>query len=480
MSFASHQFIFLFLPITFTVFWSVQRKSVGAALWALSIASGWFYAAWDPKDILVAGSSIAFNYLSAHQILTHKARARSWLTFAIVVDIGVLLYFKYLNFIASGLEYATGSAAFHLRTIVLPLGVSFFTFTQIAYLVDCAAGKVRPEQHNARDYILFVAFFPHLIAGPILHHANIIPQFHREFRLDWSRKVSAGVMMFVIGLGKKVVLADNLAKLATPSFDHASKGFALTVQDAWLGIISYTLQLYFDFSGYSDMAVGAALMVGIMIPFNFNSPYRALSIIDFWRRWHMSLSTFLRDYLYIPLGGSRGTPGRRYFNIFTTMLLGGIWHGAGINFVIWGFIHGALIVMNHLWRDFAAPLFGRLRDRFAFKVLAYLLTMLGVMLGWVFFRASDFSSAVRILHAAVGHTGADLLRRETGVLPAWLLIGISATIAAWPVNSLRIHDDVMSSTATIKWPAIMLRSGLLFALCIAFISADSPFLYFQF
>lgn len=483
MSFASYEFIFLFLPLTLLAFWLGQRYSIGFALWSLSVAAFFFYIAWDPRDIFVAGSSIAFNYSVAHRILARRSQARYWLTFAIVANLSVLVYYKYLNFLASQLETLSGSHVFHLNhTIILPLGVSFFTFTQIAYLVDCYVGKVRAEQHNARDFILFVTFFPHLIAGPILHHANIIPQFHSEFRRDWPNKISAGVVMFVIGLAKKVLIADHLALLANPTFDAAAKGIALNSYDAWLGVLAYTGQLYFDFSGYSDMAVGAALLVGIKIPFNFDSPYRSLSIIEFWRRWHISLSTFLRDYLYIPLGGGKRGALRRYLNVFVTMLLGGIWHGAGVNFIIWGFLHGLFIVVNHAWRDFLKPHTGGLADSYGFKALAYILTMGCVVLGWIFFRAADFGSAVAISHSLIDWSNqARALDRTVGPLLSdpWLVV-FAAVIAVLPINSLAVYRRMTESPSTFAWSPAMLASGFFFVCCVAFISAESPFLYFQF
>lgn len=481
MSFASFQFIFLFLPLTCLAFWWIQRFSVVAALWSLSIASFFFYIAWDPRDILVAGTSIAFNYYVARKILENKLTAGRWLKLAIVVNLAALIYFKYLYFIASQFEQLTGSPVFHIRSIALPLGVSFFTFTQIAYLVDCYSNKIRRDQHGARDYILFVTFFPHLIAGPILHHKQIIPQFHRDFRENAGQKFHAGVVMFVVGLAKKVLLADHLAKLANPSFDAAAKGIELAWHDAWIGITSYTLQLYFDFSGYSDMAVGAALMVGVMIPFNFASPYRATSIIEFWKRWHISLSTFLRDYLYIPLGGNRGSTQRRYINIFTTMLLGGIWHGAGLGFIVWGFLHGLFIVVNHAWRDFAVPRLGTLVQQLPYRMIAYALTLSAVMLGWVFFRASDITSAVSIIQSASGlGNSATPLVRSAGVLPTGLLIAIGAAVAACPINSLAIHDRLLDLKVELPRAALMFICGIVFFFGIIFISEDSPFLYFQF
>jgi D-alanyl-lipoteichoic acid acyltransferase DltB (MBOAT superfamily) len=279
------------------------------------------------------------------------------------------------------------------------LGISFFTFTQIAYLVDAYCGITK--EYNLLDYCLFVVFFPHLIAGPIIHHKDVIPQFSqpRIFRLD-PENLAVGLTVFVFGLFKKTVLADGIAKWSSPVFDLAKNGADLGFYQAWGGALAYTLQIYFDFSGYSDMAIGLSKMFGVRFPVNFNSPYQAVNIIEFWRRWHMTLSRFLRDYLYFSLGGNRRGPARRYVNLFATMLLGGLWHGAGWTFVIWGGLHGVYLMVNHGWHALWKRL-GHDSNRATLPgiITARIVTFLAVVLAWVFFRAETVTAATTILKA---------------------------------------------------------------------------------
>ncbi|WP_249780620.1 MBOAT family O-acyltransferase [Bradyrhizobium sp. dw_78] len=346
MLFNSTDFLFIFFPIIFLVFFILGGIGLHrlASAW-LFVASLAFYG-WDDPYFLIPLilASITFNYFVGRAIgATHKG---STLAFGIVVDLGLLAYFKYANFIAENLAFL-GAPPLH---IALPIGISFFTFTQIAFLVDCYRDQT--NEYNPLHYGLFVSFFPHLIAGPILHHKEMMPQFARpETYILNSASLLTGLCWFAVGLFKKVVLADGIEPHASAVFSAIDHGQILNFVEAWLGALAYALQLYFDFSGYSDMAIGLALMFGVVFPVNFNSPYKAVSLIDFWRRWHMTLSRFLRDYLYIPLGGNRLGPLRRYLNLFVTMLLGGIWHGAAWTFVAWGALHGLGLLVNHAWRS---------------------------------------------------------------------------------------------------------------------------------
>ena len=440
-------------------------------MWWLVAAALLFYVYWNPRDILVAGGSFVGNFLAARWILTTR-RPTLVLGVAVAANLLVLGYFKYSNF---ALELFSPTLAAQLR-IVLPLGISFFTFTQIAYLCDCHAGKLKAAQHNWRDYMTFVTFFPHLIAGPILHHSNIIPQVQGAFRRDWPRKASTGVVLFSIGLFKKVIIADSLGDVANPVFNAADAGESIGCTHAWAGALAYAFQIYFDFSGYSDMAVASALFLGFHIPFNFRSPYQAPSIIEFWRRWHITLSNFLRDYLYIPLGGNRRGETRRYMNIFVTMLLGGIWHGAGVNFVIWGALHGGFIVVNHLWRDFAVPRLGKLTGSPVYWAAGYAITMTCVLLAWVFFRAQTVGGAVGLLTSMLAPSNpGDVTIDER----AALLLAISALLAGLAPNSWCIHDGLMND-GRLNRGLIGAAAGVAFAIAFVSISADSPFLYFLF
>jgi D-alanyl-lipoteichoic acid acyltransferase DltB (MBOAT superfamily) len=309
--------------------------------------------------------------------------------------------------------------------VILPLGISFITFQKIAYLVDAYQGKTR--EYNFLHFCLFVTFFPQLIAGPIVHHREVMPQFNepRIYRFSYEN-LAVGVTIFALGLFKKVMIADNIALHATPVFDAAAQGTPLSLLEAWSGALAYTLQLYFDFSGYSDMAIGLGRMFGIRLPVNFYSPYKAANIIDFWRRWHITLSRFLRDYLYIPLGGNRKGPVRRYLNLFVTMLLGGLWHGAGWTFVFWGGLHGLYLIINHAWQALRRILGRPAGDGTRVgRWVGRILTFLAVVVAWVFFRAESFPAALAMLRAMAGFEGVVLPLAYQDTLAALAHYGVA-------------------------------------------------------
>lgn len=420
MLFNSYAFIFLYLPIVFIgMFWLSRRSHRLAALF-MGFASLAFYAVWDTRFVLLLLTSIAFNFGAGCWIgrLARRCKqSRISLATAIAVNLILLGYFKYANFFITSANQFFGSH-FPVLDIILPLGISFFTFTQIAFLVDVYLGIAR--EYNLIHYLLFVTYFPHLIAGPVLHHKQMMPQFAdpNTYRINFEH-VAVGLTIFIIGLAKKVLIADTLAEYATPIFNAAHNGAVLMLFEAWIGALAYTLQLYFDFSGYSDMAIGLSLIFNVRLPLNFNSPYKATSIIDFWRRWHISLSDFLRDYLYIPLGGNRKGTVRRYANLMTTMLLGGLWHGAGWTFIIWGGLHGVYLMINHGWRELKVYLGwdkgGRLAD-----LAAGALTFLSVVVAWVFFRSDSFASAWEMLSGMAGMNGISLppfLEKQLSLIP---------------------------------------------------------------
>jgi len=352
MLFNSYQFIFLFLPITLLGFHLLGKEGYNrtAIAWLVG-ASLFFYGWWNPAYLALILFSIVFNYGVGVSLgyAPNSPKKKSVLFLGVASNLGLLGYYKYANFFIENINVITG-AEIVLDQIILPLAISFFTFQQIAYLVDVYRDKVK--EHNFLHYCLFVTFFPQLIAGPIVHHKEMLPQFAQAitYRLR-AKHLAVGFTIFVIGLFKKVVLADGIAVYATPVFEIAEFNVALTFFEAWGGALAYSFQLYFDFSGYSDMAIGIARMFGIRLPLNFNSPYKAISIIDFWRRWHLTLSRFFRDYVYIPLGGQRKGEIRRLVNLAITMLLGGLWHGAGWTFVFWGGLHGLFLVINHIWSN---------------------------------------------------------------------------------------------------------------------------------
>ena len=352
MLFNSYIFISLFLPITLTGFYLIggQGHHRAATGW-LVCASLFFYGWWNPAYLGLILGSVLFNYAVGVLLGNRDTKnLRVILALGIGGNLGLIGCFKYANFFVDNINLSFGSD-FHLETIILPLAISFFTFQQIAYLVDAYRGETK--EYNFLHYCLFVTFFPQLIAGPIVHHKEMLPQFAKDviYRLK-HENIAIGIAIFVLGLFEKVVLADQVAVYATPVFNAAEQGLDLTFFEAWSGALAYTLQLYFDFSGYSDMAIGLARMFGILLPLNFHSPYKALNITEFWRHWHMTLSRFLRDYLYIPLGGSRRGQTQRYINLMITMILGGLWHGAGWTFVAWGTLHGFYLIVHHGWRAF--------------------------------------------------------------------------------------------------------------------------------
>ncbi|MXP62080.1 MBOAT family protein [Roseomonas sp. M0104] len=404
MLFNSHVFILLFLPLTLAGFFLLGRlrDRRPARLWLLA-ASLVFYGWWSLTYLGLLLGSMLVNYALGRRIgtirLAAPGRAKALMLLGVAGNIALLAWYKYAIFIAGNLATLTG-LDFAVGGVVLPLAISFYTFLQIAYLVDTRNG--RAEDYSLLDYTLFVTFFPHLIAGPIVHHHELIPQFHRRATYRFQpEEVAAGVTFFAIGLIKKLVIADPVGALATPVFQGAAEA-PPGLLEAWLGTVAFSVGLYFDFSAYSDMAIGLARMFGVRFPYNFNSPYKADSIIDFWRRWHMTLSRFLRDYVYIAMGGSRRGPLRRHANLMATMLLGGLWHGAGWTFVVWGGLHGAYLLANHAWRSVARSEHGlpRLGPR-----AAQLLTLLAVMLAWVFFAAPDLGAALAVLGGMAGLNG---------------------------------------------------------------------------
>ena len=343
MLFSSFIFILLFLPATL-LGWHIASRVAGGrfVLGVLVVASLFFYGWWNPAYLALLLVSITGNYVLG-LMLHQDQQSRIHLAAGITFNLGLLGYFKYAEFFSIG---GTEYGSWRLEDVALPLAISFFTFQQIAYLVDVYRGE--SAERDPLRYVLFVSFFPQLIAGPIVHHKEMLPQFLGMGRTGvTSRNLAIGGSIFLLGLGKKVLIADSLGGFADPMFNAVTAGVDPTLFEAWGVTLAYTFQIYFDFSGYSDMAIGLGAMFGLRLPINFNSPYKATSIIDFWRRWHMTLSRFLRDYLYIPLGGSRRNVPGRYVNLMIVMLLGGLWHGAGWTFILWGGVHGIYLVINH-------------------------------------------------------------------------------------------------------------------------------------
>lgn len=400
MVFSSLEFIYLFLPPVLIGFLFLRALRMETAIiWWLIMASLVFYICWSPKHLILLLFSVGFNYL-IHLYLKQN-RSKAMLTFGVVANLGMLGVFKYADFFIGNFNAITGLQTAELG-LILPLAISFYTFQQISFLRDTYQDKL--VNCDFKKYVLFVTFFPQLIAGPIVMQRDTIPQFTlSNFTNRYTTSLMTGATLFAIGLFKKIVLADGIAPVANAVFNMADQGTAMPMEAAWLGAIAYTFQIYFDFSGYCDMALGLALMFGIRLPINFNSPYRSLSIVEFWRRWHITLSRFLRDYLYIPLGGNKsgmfGTRG----NLAITMLLGGLWHGAGWNFIIWGALHGGYLMINHVWSGSRLGQGTRaIIHPYVYASFAWSITMVAVIFAWVFFRAETFTGATIILQAMFG------------------------------------------------------------------------------
>jgi len=498
MLFNSIEFIFVFLPAVLLGFYMIG--SFGnhrvAISWLVG-ASLFFYGWWNPAYLGLMLGSILFNYAMGAVLVGGKdgPHARLMLAVGVACNLAVLGYFKYANFFVDNFNVLTGSS-YHLGTIILPLAISFFTFQQITFLVDASRGETR--EYNFLHYSLFVTFFPQLIAGPIVHHREMLPQFAKDsiYRVNQS-SLAIGLVIFLLGLFKKVVLADGVAAYATPVFDAAESGVVITFFEAWAGALAYTFQLYFDFSGYSDMAIGIARMFNIRLPLNFNSPYKAVNIIEFWRRWHMTLSRFLRDYLYYPLGGNRKGQPRRYVNLMMTMLLGGLWHGAGWTFVAWGCMHGLFLVINHAWhgvRRIIGSNPGSLGS--PGRGMAWLVTFLSVVVSWVMFRAESFESAINILQGMAGMNGFVLPVQVAAIIPG--LGGLVETVGTMPLlgggtimGVFEMAGMFLLLFVLVAMPAshemkprlqlLALAGSFYFTIqAVLFSRAPSEFLYFQF
>ncbi|MQA36967.1 MBOAT family O-acyltransferase [Rugamonas aquatica] len=494
MLFNSSGFLFLYLPVVLSGYALLAHARPRWTTGWLAAVSLFFYGYWNVRYLPLLMASILFNYWAAGRMVAASAAwRRSWLVFALAANLALLGYFKYANFFIASVNALAG-AHLHGWEVVLPIGISFFTFTQIAFLVDCYRGLA--GEYRLVNYALFVSYFPHLIAGPVLHHKEMMPQFERTPGLN-AADVAVGLSIFVVGLAKKVLLADPLSTLVAPVFAVDAHPQLL---EAWIGTLAYTFQLYFDFSGYSDMATGLSRLFGVKLPLNFNSPYQAANIAEFWRRWHMTLSRFLRDYLYVPLGGNRHD---RYRNLMLTMLLGGLWHGAGWTFVVWGGLHGLYLVAHHGWIALAGQGPSRWWGR--------MLTFFAVLAAWVVFRAPELSTGGDILLAMVGGNGVALprgLAPYASYLPAgwsvegirWidfsgvavpvLLLAMVLAFAAPNTQQIFRHyapgiEQMLSTPRRLLWSwhphnYWSLALSMLFLACVFSMNRVSEFLYFQF
>jgi len=505
MLFNSFPFIFVFLPIAaggYFLAGAIAPRLAAAWLAAASLA---FYGYWSPRALLLLAGSIGVNFILSRSLAPapdRGERARRRLMYvSVVANLTLLGIFKYANFFVSDVNAIAGLVSgLRLQTlhVVLPIGISFYTFTQIAFLVDTWKGDAR--EPSFVHYVLFVTYFPHLVAGPILHHRQMLPQFaDPATRRPQSRLITLGLCLFAIGLAKKLVLADQLSGYADTLFLSVAAGVRPMLLMSWLGSLAYTLQLYFDFSGYSDMAIGLSLLLGIRMPFNFDSPLKATSVIDFWRRWHMSLGAFLRDYVYIPLGGNRGGPRRHAITVLTTMTLCGLWHGASWTFVSWGAIHGGLLVVNRTWRRLTGST-GAPRGA-AGTVAAWTLTFVCVCAAFTLFRAPTFQIAMQIYAGMLGLNGVAALHQITdaGVWqganfmtqapliqggsggPIMIALALLVCLAFPNANTLaEPREQAERPIAPRLSLALGFACGLLFLIGLGLMNRPSPFVYFQF
>lgn len=523
MLFNSYEFIFGFLPVVVIVFFALGRASRVWALRWLIATSLFFYGWWRPLNVLIIAPSVLINFVLARLLRRlcqqeNRSAAQAVLLFGIAFNVAFLGYFKYSNFVVSVINDAFGTQLF-LARIILPLGISFITFQKIAFLIDVHAGRV--EAFTLEDYCLFVLFFPQLIAGPIVHYREMMPQFHRlscRFNKD---NTSVGLTLFAFGLFKKIFLADSLAKFVTPMYEGAASSSSIAFLPAWIAAIGFALQIYFDFSGYTDMALGIARMFGVRLPPNFNSPLRASSIIDFWLRWHMTLTRFLTAYIYNPLAlwltrrravrGRSGFAGRNkgigafiellMFPTLLTMLVSGIWHGAGYTFVVWGALHGLFLTVNHAWRLSGLKLW---RDKSRYEQFmqptGFVVTFACVAASMVIFRSVNLRTATHLLEGMIGLHGIGLsgLRGSfaIGLKNVALWLGAAAFIALQCPNSLQVlsrYEPALGWKPSVHEGAnlqtrILWRPSLAWAIAVSIIVAvgilnlggRSEFLYWQF
>ena len=481
MLFNSPEFVLGFLPATLAGYFLLGRlvSRRMALLWL--VASGlFFYGWWNPPYVLLLAGSILANHTIAVEI--RRRSSRVWLIAGIAANLALLAWFKYADFLLHGV------LGLHAEfDISLPLGISFFTFQQIMFLVQSRRGEGLAP--GLLHYAGFVGFFPHLIAGPIVQPREILPQLaDPAVARPRHDNLAGGLMIFLLGLGKKLVLADTFARFADIGFAAASHGAALSLIEAWYAAASYALQIYFDFSGYSDMAIGLARMFNVRFPLNFASPYQATNISDFWRRWHITLSRFLRDYLYIPLGGNRHGELRRNRNVMVTMLLGGLWHGAGWNFVLWGGLHGLALVIHGWFRRTNLP---------CPALLGRALTLLFVIIAWVPFRAADTAAACAMLRGMAGLNGLVLPQMIVHAFPPLALVATPVPLLPYLGDARTLSFPEVSACLLLGWSIVLclpsvhelterariwaLTGGFAFTVQALFFAPHvTPFLYFQF
>ncbi|MBX9570427.1 MAG: hypothetical protein K2X77_16135 [Candidatus Obscuribacterales bacterium] len=478
---------FIFFPIVFALYWIAPLRARRALL---LVASYVFYMSWIPAYGLLIMLLTVLNYFIGWSLESFRKHSKVLLVFGLIVNLGTLCFFKYTNFLLANLSdllravapwmpFSFDASSIQQVNIILPLGISFFAFEFIHYICDVYKGS--KAIRSPIDFALFAAFFPSQIAGPIKRYQDFIEQLPNEAKFD-PQLCNQGIVLLLQGLFKKIALSDNLALLANQGFNSANT--ALATSDAWIAAMAFTFQIYFDFSGYTDMGRGSALMLGYKLPDNFNFPYLATSMSDFWKRWHISLSTWLRDYLYVPLGGGRCSPLRKYYNLMVTMLLGGLWHGAAWHFVAWGGLHGGLLIVNHKYSDFVErrPWLQHAHAHPVGKVLSITLTFMMVLVSWVFFRAETVTHALSMLKSMFLEFEA-----SSAVLSMSTIAPLCVALSVYSIYALlnRMHDNssfvFLRPRLSLTIPArAALYLGVAFAAVGLAPSAPSPFIYFQF
>ena len=460
MLFNSFEFILIFLPIALLV--SLKLKGNALLRWICVVSVVFYSLAGHVWFIIPMAITTIVDFFAAHKIENAKSKQakKVWLLLSMAGNLGLLAYFKYSGFALSTAESLTNHPypwLSRILSVTLPAGISFYTFQTLSYIIDVYRGQCHAEKNFAK-FAGFVTFFPHLVAGPLTRHHQLIPALTRIAEEGIKSRWQAGLLFFAVGLCKKVLLGDNLGRLVDAQLtDFHSLGFL----SAWLAIVGYSLQIYFDFSGYSDMAIGLGRLFAVELPMNFNEPYRALNPSDFWNRWHITLSKWLRDYLYISMGGNRHGNARRYFNLMATMVLGGLWHGASWTFAAWGLFHGLLLVLYHgtqkYWDD-------------ANRYLQMAVNFILVCIGWVFFRSDTFSHASVWLSALAGVRYTSQLDAESAKLFLFICTGLFC------IHGMRVFRDENAKYS----PEIKFALGILTAMSFLLMNSSSKFLYFQF
>ena len=476
MLFNSVEFLLIFLPLVLAGFYIILKYNSNLTQWFLIFASMAFYSYWDIRYLPLLAGSIGVNYLFGNYLI--RKPSRKLLVTSIVFNLGLLVFFKYTDFIIETVN-TLQNQQFDLMHIALPLAISFFTFQQIAYLVDCYSQKIEKE-YGFSNYALFVCYFPQLIAGPIVHHKEMVSQFKKigsGYRVD-AELIAKGLILLLVGLFKKVVIADSIAPYVDPAFSNVA---SLSIYDAWTAMLGFTLELYFDFSAYCEIAMGLGLLFGIKLPINFLSPYKAVSIQDFWRRWHITLGEFLKRYLYIPLGGSNNSAFRTVSALSVTMLLGGLWHGASWHYFVWGILHGFMLSVYFIWRQTSYQLP---------PAVARLITFTCVMLAWVMFRADSYNDAINYYGTLFGVNGVVIPPLYQGISEYSNLVSVAFSpffngheiwlllvLTVFTLRHRNIHEVIEKIKPNNKLTAIMVT---LVAVITLNLGTKSTFMYFQF